>query len=266
MTFYETVTAAIADLTAHGYDSQARVDRWVQAIRAAAVSSLTPEHVLADGLRATLATVYTRAVSQTAVLRVAPGISRFTVDRLKPKMRAELDRRIAMSANLIKLNREKMIGETLQRFSGWASSVPPGGSKAIDKRGESEHIRKSLKSLPFAERRVAIDQGHKLVSDINNIIAIEAGAIAAEWHSRWRQPHYHYREDHKERDGKVWAIRGNWAIEKGLMKPGPEGYTDEITKPNEEIACRCSYRYIYTLRSLPDTMLTVKGQAAINRG
>lgn len=266
MNFYETVTAAIADLTLHGYDSQQRVDMWMERIRNSAVASLTPENVLIDGLRATLTTVYRRAVESPAALRVAPGISRFTVDRLKPKLRAELDRRIAVSANLIKLNRQEMIGKTLQRFAGWASSIPPGGSDAVDKREESLHIRKSLKSLPFAERRVAIDQGHKLLADINDVIAVDAGAIAAEWRSRWRQPGYDYREDHKERDGKVWAIRGNWALEKGLMKPGPDGYTDDITKPGEEIFCRCSYRYLYTLRSLPDTMLTAKGLAAVNRG
>lgn len=237
MNFYETVTAAIADLTLHGYDSQARVDRWVLALRTAAEQHLTPEHVLTEGLRAALTTAYRRAVESPAPLRLHAGVSRFTIDRLKPKMQAELNRRIQLSANLIKLNRQKQIETTLQRFSGWASSVPPGGSKVVDKRDESAHIRKALKSLPFEERRVAIDQSHKLTHSINKIIAEENGAIAAEWRSQWRQPGYNYREDHKERDGKVWAIRGNWALEKGLMKPGPDGYTDDITEPNEEPFC-----------------------------
>ena len=104
------------------------------------------------------------------------------------------------------------------------------------------------------------------MGNINNLIAVEGGAIAARWHSKWRQPGYQYREDHKERDGKIWAIRGNWAIEKGLMKPGPNGYTDEITMVNEEPFCDCSYVYLYTLRALPDTMLTAKGLKAINQG
>ena len=36
MNFYETLSAALADLQQHGFDSVERVDRWVEKLRAAA--------------------------------------------------------------------------------------------------------------------------------------------------------------------------------------------------------------------------------------
>ena len=263
MTFYETVTAAIRDITEHGYDSEHRVQFWTEQIRAAALASLTPPEVLEKALRDTLTAAYRRNVEQGAILRHHPGISRFTLERIKPKLRPELDRRIMASANLIKLSRQASIEKTLQRFAGWSTSVPIGGSDAVEKSAVKSDIRKALVSLPYAERRVAIDQGHKLLASINEIVSVEAGALAGRWRSRWRQAGYNYREDHKERDEHVYAVRGNWALAKGLMKAGPDGYTDDITKPGEEINCRCFMVFIYALRDLPADMLTAKGKTAL---
>ena len=164
------------------------------------------------------------------------------------------------SANLIKLNRKASIDKTLQRFQGWATSIPIGGSKTQDRQAEKAHIKKELYKSHFEERRVIIDQNHKLISSINDIVATDNGAIAAEWHSHWRQPHYNYRKDHKERDMKVYLIRNSWAANQGLVKGK---YADSITQPGEEPFCRCNYRYIYSLRRMPEDMLTVKGKKAI---
>jgi len=265
MTFYEVITAAIADMAKHGFDSQYRVDNWMRLIREAAVSSLVPQHVLDTSLKNAMTQVYNRQIEKGGALKMHKGISRYTIDKLKPQLRAELSRRIMASANLIKLNREQSIQRTLQRFSGWATSIPDGGSLVISRREESAHIRKSLSSLPFEERRVIIDQGHKLTASLNEIIANEGGAIAGEWHSHWKQAGYNYRKDHKERDQHVYLIRGNWASEKGLVKPNESGYTDEITRVGEEPFCRCFMSYIYNLNRLPDDMLTNKGRDAIKR-
>ena len=133
----------------------------------------------------------------------------------------------------------------------------------MDKNDTKTGIRKSLAQLPFEERRVLIDQGHKLSASLSEILALEGGAIAGEWHSQWRRAGYNYREDHKERDMQVYTIRNNWAMQKGLMKAGPCGYTDDITAAGEEVFCRCSIRYLYNIRDLPETMLTAKGAAAL---
>jgi hypothetical protein len=95
-------------------------------------------------------------------------------------------------------------------------------------------------------------------------VAQDGGAIAGRWRSHYRQVGYNYRVDHKERDGLVYAIRGNWAIDKGLMNKGV-GYTDEITAAGEEVFCRCQMIYIYGLGKLPNDMLTSKGESELKR-
>lgn len=262
-TFFETVTAAIKDFEENGFDSVERLQYWTDRIRKAATDSLTPEHVLQETLNKSLQGIYKRMIEDGQIVKTHVGISRFTVDRLKPKLRTELDRRMMVSRSLIKLNREQMVDKTVQRFAGWASSVPVGGSRAIDTKDVKDNIRKALTSLPFEERRCVIDQSAKFVSALNDIIATDGGAIAGRWHSQWRRRGYAYREDHKERDQRIYTIRGNWALEKGLMKAGPAGYTDQITKPCEEVFCSCSYHFLYNLRDLPDDMVTGKGRESL---
>ena len=261
--FFEVVTAAIKDFEENGFDSVERLTYWTDRIRQAAVASLVPEHVLEDTLKKTLSGIYWRMVDDGQILKTHLGVSRFTVDRLKPRLRTELDRRMMVSRSLIKLNREQMVEKTVQRFAGWASSVSAGGSRAVEVKDVKDNIRKALTSLPFEERRCVIDQSAKFVSALNDVIATDGGAIAGRWHSQWRRRGYSYREDHKERDQKVYAIRGNWALEKGFMKAGPDGYTDQITKPAEEVYCGCSYQFLYNLRDLPESMVTARGRESL---
>lgn len=263
--FYSVVQEAVADISENGFDSVERINRWIDRLRLTAETSMvTPEkmrQMLDDGLKA----IYRKMVDRGGLYERHPTVGRFTIEQVKPKLRAELDRRVLASAQLIRLNRAQAIEKTIQRFSGWATSVPKGGSDQVDRREVTKNVRKSLSQLPFEERRVLIDQGHKFTSSLSEILATDGGAIAATWHSRWRQAGYNYREDHKERDQLTYAVRGNWAIERGLMKPGPNGYTDDITKPAEEPFCRCTYRYVYALRDLPADMLTAKGRAELQR-
>ncbi len=263
--FYRTITMAVADLTENGFDSAERVQFWIQQIRSAAYASMTPAHVLEAQLAATFRGIYQRQIERGGILKYHPGVARFTLEKVKPRLRAELDRRLMASRELIKLNRAAAIEKTTQRFSGWATSIPAGGTDAADKVEVKTTVRKALAQLPFEERRVAVDQGHKFVANLNNIIAVDGGAIAAEWHSHWRQANYNFRRDHKERDEHIYIIRNNWAMARGLMKADGHRYTDEITAPGEEVFCRCSYRYLYSLRSLPAGMVTEKGRAELER-
>jgi hypothetical protein len=260
MTFFEVLTAAINDIIEYGFDSKARIDGWVKKIREAAEASLIPESQMQREMEKALNSAFTRLVTKGGLLN--KSVSKYDIEKLKPKLRAELDRRIMASANLITYNRQESISNTLRRFEGWATSIPKGGSKVVDKVKEKANIKKSLGKMSFEQRRVIIDQTHKLVANINDIVAVDNGAIAAEWHSHWKQPNYNYRKDHKERDEVIYVVRGNWASEKGFIKP-INGYTDQITSPGEEVYCRCNYKYIYNLRQLPKEMLTKKGELAL---
>lgn len=271
MTLFELVTEAVRDISEHGFTDMERVQGWMDRIRAKALEGMMPERELQELLRKTLESTFQSQIGRGLILQHHAGVSRFTLQRVEPKLRDALDKRIMASANLIKLNREAAIQRTMQRFSGWATSIPEGGSDQVDKVHEKMEIRKALTQLPFVERRVAIDQGHKFVASLSTILAENAGAIAGRWHSHWRQPGYQFRKDHKERDpapapgrGHVFAVRGNWAIERGFMTTGA-GYTDSITQPAEEPFCRCFYTWFYGLRQLPDDMLTATGRAELER-
>lgn len=261
--FNEVLTDAVADLVANGFDSMERVDRWTRELHLAAERSLISPASLEQQLRDGLAAVYRRMVDQGDVFKYNPGVERFTLDRVKPELRAELDRRILASANLIRLNRDEAVAQTLRRFHGWSTSIPPGGVPEETRAEVKANVRKSLASLPFEERRTAIDQSAKLVAAINNIVAADGGAIAARWRSNYRQPGYDYREDHKELDGQVFLIRDSWAHAAGLVKKGPAGYVDESVQPSQLPFCRCAFVYLYALRDLPADMLTAKGRASL---
>ena len=254
------LTEAINDIADHGFDSQKRIFDWMKALHEAAEATLTSRRIMEKMLRDALKAIYKRLVTNAGVLKYHPGIERYTLEKIKPSLRAELDRRIVASAELIKLNRETAIQQTLQRFSGWSTSIPKGGSDAVKKSKEKKEIRKALASLPFEERRVLIDQSAKLSAAISDIVAVDGGAIAAIWHSHWRQAGYDYREHHKDRDGQVYLIRDSWAAKAGYVKAGKAGYSDKMTQPGEEVYCRCYWQFLYNIRQLPADILTQKGK------
>jgi len=261
--FYAVLRAAISDLTENGFDTSGRLMFWTEQLRQAAWRTLKPAWQMEEMLKFGLTSIYRRLIERGGIARYHSGIPRFTLQRVAPNLRAELDRRILAAADLIKLNRQQAIDNTLQRFQGWATSIPGGGSDTTDKRETAKEVRKALARLPFEERRVMIDQGHKFTANLSNILAQDGGAIAMIWHSHWRQLGYDYREDHKERDRNVYALRGNWAIQQGLMRAGEAGYYEDVTAVGQEVYCRCYAQYLYTLRDLPKEMLTKKGAEAL---
>jgi hypothetical protein len=261
--FTAILTAAIRDLSENGFDDVARLHEWMRRLRMAAIRDLPTDDQLDNQMRSAMRAAFNRAISQTQIKRSHPGITRFTVERIKPELRLELDRRILASAELIKLNRARRIEETLQRFSGWATSIPAGGSRVVDKADTKADIAKGIKSFSFEARRVSIDQGHKLIAAVNDVLAMQTDAIAAIWRSHGRHDaSYDARPEHLARDGKVFAIRNNWAIQRGLMNKG-EGYTDEMERVGELPYCRCYMVYLHHLRELPDDMLTERGRFAL---
>ena len=256
--FREVLVHAIADFAINGYDSEIKLENWLNALRVAAKKNTKTAIQIDLETKKRLTTVFESTLKKQPI-----HVKRFTVDKLTPTMRQELDRRIKTSADLIKLNRDQMIDRTMSRFHGWATSIPPGGSN-VEKIKTRMHIAKPLDRLSYEERRVMIDQGHKMAANINYSIAAHSGAIAVIWHSHWQQANYNYREDHKDRDKKIFALRGCWAIEDGFMKSGENGYLDSITLFGEEVNCRCYGQYIYSLSDIPTKMLTEKGKKFLN--
>lgn len=262
-TYYETLTAAVNDIAEHGYDSEERVSYWAEEIRRAAERSLRSEAEIERMVREAMASVFHKQVELGGVLRHNPGVQAYTLERIKPALHAELSRRVAASVNLIKVNRPQAIAKTQQRFRGWATSVPAGGSNTVEKVAEKTELRKALAQLPFEERRVIIDQNAKLFSAINSTVALNGGAIGAIWHSHKYQAGYDGRPAHNVRDGKFFLVRDSWASQAGLVKAGKLGYCDDVEQPAEFPFCKCSWQYFYSLRSIPDECLTEKGREAL---
>lgn len=260
MKFKETLTEAVRDMVNHGYDDQRRLDDWMVKLREAAEAELMPPKEVERKLKRALEMAYKRSLSKAHIRKHHPFVSRFTIDRIAPELRPELTKRIMASTDLIKLHREQAVEKTMQRFSGWATSIPAGGSRVVDKVEVKEDISKSLRQLKYEQRRLEIDQGHKLMASIDAVIAKQTDAIAGIWRDHGSvDPTYNARHSHMERNGKVYAVRGNWAIEKGLMNKGA-GYMDEMTQAGEEVFCSCYMVWLQNLRDLPDDMLTAKGK------
>ena len=259
-TFRQVLEEAVEDLYERGFDSQEQVSYWLGLLRAAAERELGTEAAITEAVRGAMDLIFRRLVERGRVVKYVPDVGRYTLSMLRPELRAELDRRILASADLIKLRRRESIESTLARFQGWATSIPPGGGKLIDKREVRAHVAKDLKTARWERRRVEIDQGHKLVANIAEIVASGNGAIAVIWRSNWRQPGYNFREDHKERDGVVYLMRRSWAREAGLVKPGPGGFFEDLKDRFAQAPfCRCYGTYIRSPRRLPREMLTRKG-------
>lgn len=260
---YRVVTEAINDILEHGYDSPRRVQEWLEKIELAISRSLIPLEALDTNLRKLLAAVFSRTTRTDKLMRLHRGVSKYTLAQIQPKLRAELDKAILASADLIKLRREQAKAETLRRFAGWATSIPAGGTDIADRAKVRKDVRKGIAGLSFVERRVVIDQGHKLSAAVNRIVAVDGGAIAFVWHSHWREIGYDYRPSHKKRDEKIYGLRGSWAHQNGYLKRGADGWYDEITAAAEEPFCRCYVTAVYTLGELAKVapgMLTEKGR------
>lgn len=142
------------------------------------------------------------------------------------------------------------------------------GAKPVQSTVRDDHEGQSGKSLSDASpRRSAIATGaptpFQQLANERNAAATTGGVIAAEW--SWRGGTSGcWIPEHEARNGRVYAVRGNWAEEKGFMTAS-DGYTDEITGPLEEDECRCMYVYLYALRNLPDAMVTAAGKESLAR-
>lgn len=218
----------------------------------AAETSFAPIEAIRDLTRRSLSAANRRYLERGGWKRDHPGISIGKVRRLSPLLVAELDRHQSNTLALIEANRVKALADIASRFIGWSSSSSPGGIKG-NREAIKRLITKPIKTAALRERNILRDQNAKLRSSLSDVIAQNSGAIAAMWHSRWHDPGYDYREDHKEFDELVFAIRNSWAHQQGFIA-ADVGYTDEQEMPAELWNCKCHYKYIYALEDLPSEM------------
>lgn len=263
--FRAFLLAALKQFAERGYTNEADLQDWLLRLRYALEQEMPTDEQTRTEIAAALERVFHRDVNRGGVSKRVPGVSRYTLDRISPALRAELDRRIFASADLIRLNKAAAVQKTMQRFAGWVSSVPPGGSPTTSVRQAAAEILKPSAQLKFERRRVAIDQGHKLSAAIAHVVATGNGAIAGVWHDRGKWDRgYNARPEHLARSGRLFLVRDSWALTEGLIKKGGLAYTDEIEQPAELVYCSCWYEYVTSPRDVPAELLTAKGRAWVD--
>jgi hypothetical protein len=259
--FRALLLEALRFFAVRGYSNETDLAQWLTRLHIAMERELPTDAATRKELAGALERIFTREVVRGGVVQRVPGASRYTIDRVAPALRAELDRRIFAGAYLIRLNKRAAVEKTLQRFSGWVTSVPASGSNITNLREVATDIGKATKQLKFERRRVAIDQGHKLSSAVAAVVAKGNGAIAAIWHDRGEHDRsYDARPIHLARSEKLFLVRDSWAIKEGLIKKGGLTFTDSIEEPAMLPFCSCFYTYIVSPRDLPQELITAKGQ------
>jgi hypothetical protein len=149
--------------------------------------------------------------------------------------------------------------------TGLLKRVPAGGTKDKLTSVKITEIKRELRALSRWPELFYIYKAQSFPSEIDHIFSMENGPIAVRWNysSQDEQGEYRKTYDHKRLHDRVFAIRGNWAIEQGLMTAEPSGYLDEIVRPGHEIGCMCRLTYLTSLRSLPPDMLTAHGRTKL---
>jgi hypothetical protein len=166
-----------------------------------------------------------------------------------------------------KLYLDGEIAEFRRMLWSFIEQVPVGGSTdRLEKRRITE-IKKKFGDLIKWDRLFSTIKAASFPTAIRRTFELEGSPLAAIWHYSPSDEQGEFRNayNHRDMDGRIYAVRGNWAIDKGLMKPGANGYIDEINQPGEDFDCRCHYQWLYSLGRLPVDMLTAKGQAELKR-
>ena len=265
--FRQVLQDAIADVATRGYVSAEQIDYWRGLLRNAAERETPSEAQIDAMMRDAMGAIFRREIDNARIVRRVPGVSRYSLAMVRPQLRGELDRRIMASADLIKIRRKDAIEKTLARFAGWSTSIPAGSYADVDKRKVKADIGKGVAQFRYERARVATDQGHKLVANVAEIVALDSGAIAAIWHDRGEHDrNYDARKEHLARSGKLFLVKDSWAIREGLVRLGSRPYTDEIERPGQLVFCSCFYEWITSPRRLPDDCMTRKGHAWLADG
>ena len=180
-------------------------------------------------------------------------------DRLRPKIISRYNWCIENYRQQSKLYFDEQLSQFHNLLVNFLKQVPNGGTKDKLSKSKITEIKRELRYLTKWSQLFYICKATSLSAEINHVFALEGGAIAAIWRSRWRRPNYDDRESHKELDGKIFALKDNWAIARGLMNKG-DGYAEDMIQPAQEPFCSCSWQYVIGLSALPDEMLTDKGR------
>ena len=226
-----------------------------------------PEQVVKPYLDA----LFKKEIESKRFLKHHKGIGSFTVNRLMPDYRAMLDSMNRASIDLIVLERPNSIDVSTARFSSWLMGIPKGHQVIPDLYNlpAVKAITKPIDNqLSYEHSRRAIDQGHKLLTNINTVTALQGGAFAGIWHAHAKTNSYDARPEHWARNENLYIMRDGWAHKEGLVKKTNGMWLEDIPDPpSVPVNCTCFWEYEYQLEGIADKYpeaLTQKGRDYIS--
>lgn len=206
------------------------------------------------------------------------GITKTSLNDLKPKFRKEIEDRVKISFNLMKNQEEELKQKIASRFINWVTI------DSKDVRGNTTSKQSLLNFLDFAKENgiaedhakfILKDQTRKMIASLDDLVAKENNAIGGIWHNRGDRrvvgnpqgiyPHSETKAhgNHWDREGKFYVFKDSWAYQKGYVKG--ELYDNlEDGGVGVAIGCRCRLEFIYDLRDVPYENLTQRGRELIS--
>lgn len=190
------------------------------------------------------------------------GISRFTLDKLGSRFQNLYMTQNLASVELIKSQNTEMMEKLRNRFVGWITRASTTNKQELF---ELTKIPKNDRRLRFILR----DQTNKIASNMDNLVAQEAKAIAMQWKTRQdnkvvgkpggineevSNPKVH--GNHWKRKDKFYWIPGSPGEHK-LNKAKFEGSVKDLKDglPGQPIGCRCYAKYFYDIIELPKELV-----------
>ena len=188
-------------------------------------------------------------------------------DTLLPSITEQFERCVENYRSQADSYLNERIGQFRAMLSEFLDQVPSGGTKDKAIKGRIAEIKKEIRSLAKWDRLFYSYKARSFPAEIEHIFVLVGNPLAAIWRYSDLDAQGEYRKtyNHQQRDGRVYAVRGCWAIEKGLMKVGPAGYLDAISRPGQELGCMCSLQWVTGVRRLPGDMTTDKGRSELDR-
>lgn len=290
MKLNDVLIAAITDIAVNGFNSEVNINRWLMRLQNAlknySVNLPAARSLVEKSMTAAFNTHFfdSKGNPSAKFLERNKGLDAFTLQQLKPKAQRKLQERIAQNANLIVLDRESAIADTLKRFQGWTTGQT-AAKQLLTKTQIKEQAKLLIKPVSdaptdFVPRRRIIDQNNKMIAAVNDVIAEDGGALAMTWHQNYSanprnaenagkknklDPH----KNHAQFDGKTFIRRESWAVKEGLLKKGDLPFLEDLqTFPGQDVYCGCTASYDYSLTALyrirPDAF-TQKGLEKIGK-
>ncbi|MBU2731182.1 hypothetical protein [Acidithiobacillus caldus] len=184
-------------------------------------------------------------------------------DLLLPEIRQQLDASVGRFFSYAETVFAHYEADFLSLLDDFLSD-PPRLAKEIGPRVTP--VKRELGYYTKWDRLLGVLTSFAFLNEVEYIFHRREGRyIAVEWRysEADKQMDFASESDHPTRDGAIYAVRDNWAIQKGMIVPGSVGYIDDTDIPGRQLGCMCDLRWISSLDELPEDMLTDAGREAV---